>query len=414
MVRDDGRIKVLDFGLARRASERRSRTPEVDNGIPKIHHDTTFTETGQSTLTAVGTLLGTPQYMAPEQIRSEPIDERSDQFAWGVVAYELLTGELPWKGVGIHVMARILTDPAAPIRSLNPDVPEGAAAVVMRALARVPDDRFPSMDALISALEPHADPASRSDPRSIRHRSLTPRAVVAARPPVTPAPPAEHHKTQRSADYAALRRAAPAPRSTAPPRSRRRAPRVEVVDAPPDPLRARGLAVAVGVIALCLGSVVAWRATRGRAGVAPPPVAAAGERLRRACPRPRRSPTCPIRARRARRRWRPTGPASRSCASGARATPWRGRRRTTPRGRRRTARARSTPPSPPSTTRGARTCARRPSCAPSSASGTSSSSTPSSRCCSASPPTGPRPSAASTARPCAAPATPSSGTSAAS
>ncbi len=270
MVRDDGRVKVLDFGLARRATDRSAPKPEVESSIPKIQYDTTFTETGQSTLTAVGTLLGTPQYMAPEQIRSEPVDERSDQFSWGVVAYELLTGELPWKGVGIHVMARILTDHPQPIRSLNPDVPEEVAAVVMRALSRVPDERFPAMDALVAALEPYADPASRSDPRSIRHRSLTPRAVPSTRSPVVVA--AENHKTQRSADYAALKAAAG---STSPPKATP-SPRVQVVSAPPEPLRARGLAVGVGVIALGLGSLVAWRASRVReAAPSPVPTASA-------------------------------------------------------------------------------------------------------------------------------------------
>jgi eukaryotic-like serine/threonine-protein kinase len=273
MVRDDGRVKVLDFGLARRAAEPKTAPEAVDNGIPKIHHDTTFTETGQSTLTAVGTLLGTPQYMAPEQIRSDPVDGRSDQFSWGVVAYEILTGELPWKGVGIHVMARILTDDPVPIRERDPNISAEAAAVIMRALSRSRDDRFPTMDALITALEPHAETASRSDPRSIRHRSLTPRAV----PAVRSAPPATTggHITQRSADDAALRREAGLPprgasKTSAP-------PRVAVVEAGPEPLRAKGLAVAVGVIALCLGGAIAVRAARGRAAVdhPPPPPASA-------------------------------------------------------------------------------------------------------------------------------------------
>src|SRR5262249_45060914 len=155
-------------------------------------------------------------------------------------AYELLTGELPWKGVGINVMARILSEIPAPIRDLDPDVPEDAAAVVMQALSRNADERFPSMDELIAALEPFADPASRSAPPSV-HRSLTPaRLGGPLKPPANPPggvatvrPPsseprdserpaaAENNRTQRSAGLE-LPPDAPAPRLP-------RTPQVEIV-----------------------------------------------------------------------------------------------------------------------------------------------------------------------------------------
>jgi serine/threonine protein kinase/Flp pilus assembly protein TadD len=285
MIREDGRVKVLDFGLARRAAaprrERSSGASPEHEGLPQVSNDVTFTETGQTTLTAVGTLLGTPQYMAPEQIRSEPLDPRSDQFSWGVLAYELLTGELPWKGSGIHVMARILIDEPTPIRELEPRVPEEAAAVVMRALSRPAADRFASMTDVIDALDPYAVPASRSDPRSIRHRSATPRAF-----PTAPPPTAEN-KTQRSADHVPPQGPAPSPKPVA-------VPRVAIVEvghaaaasgrdgedpsrppdpggaAPEEPLRARGLLLGVAVLSLAIGGVIAWR-TVGRGGAPPPP-----------------------------------------------------------------------------------------------------------------------------------------------
>src|SRR6186713_948665 len=78
MVRDDGMVKVLDFGIARRTGG------TVD---PR-----SATEPALQTLTVEGVKLGTPVYMAPEQIRGDELDGRTDQFAWGVLAYELLAG----------------------------------------------------------------------------------------------------------------------------------------------------------------------------------------------------------------------------------------------------------------------------------------------------------------------------------
>ena len=99
MVREDGVVKVLDFGIARRQGG--SIDPHGKTETPAL-----------STLTIEGVKLGTPFYMAPEQIRGDALDGRTDQFAWGVVAYELLTGRLPWRGSGdaMAVAASVLTD----------------------------------------------------------------------------------------------------------------------------------------------------------------------------------------------------------------------------------------------------------------------------------------------------------------
>lgn len=243
MIRDDGHAKVLDFGLARRSA----KLPHESTGQTEI----TTTETGQTTLTAVGTLLGTPQYMAPEQIRNEPMDGRSDQFSWGVLAYELLTGELPWKGTGLHVMARIISDEPRPLRELNPDVPEEAAAVIMRALSKAPDDRFASMDEVIAALDEFDDPSS-SNARTVPRPSFAPRGSM--RPPAG----GDDNATQKSAMPEGV-----VPRSP-------RAPKIEIVDAPPtapsaeaEPLRPRGLLLAMLAIVaagLVFVGLRSWRA----------------------------------------------------------------------------------------------------------------------------------------------------------
>ncbi len=142
MVRDDGVIKVLDFGIARRVSG--SVDPSAPTQAPAL-----------PTLTKEGVKVGTPLYMAPEQIRGLPLDGRADQFAWGVLSYELLTGRLPWRGAGdaLAVVASILTDTPEDAALTAAGVPPEAAAVVLRALSKKPEDRFASMDEAARALD---------------------------------------------------------------------------------------------------------------------------------------------------------------------------------------------------------------------------------------------------------------------
>ena len=139
MVRDDGVVKVLDFGIARRT--------DVDPG--------SATQPALQTLTLDGIKLGTPVYMAPEQIRGDKLDGRADQFAWGVLAYELLVGKLPWRGASdaLAVMASALTDPVDHVALEQAGVSPAVARVVLRALEKRPNDRFASMDELAGALE---------------------------------------------------------------------------------------------------------------------------------------------------------------------------------------------------------------------------------------------------------------------
>ena len=141
MVRDDGMVKVLDFGIARRAHSRVD--PHASTVTPAV-----------PTLTIDGAKFGTPVYMAPEQIRGDALDGRADQFAWGVLAYEVLTGRLPWRGAddALAVTASILTDDAdrAPLERA---ASRGVADVVLRALSKRPEDRFASMDEVVQALD---------------------------------------------------------------------------------------------------------------------------------------------------------------------------------------------------------------------------------------------------------------------
>jgi len=121
---DDGGVEravVMDFGLAK---ERRA-----DPAIAK--------------LTATGIILGTPEFMSPEQIRGKPLDARSDIYALGIVAFEMFTGKLPFQGRNAQEMmiARLRSQPLA-IRTLRPDVPDAVERALTKALQTNPDDRF--------------------------------------------------------------------------------------------------------------------------------------------------------------------------------------------------------------------------------------------------------------------------------
>ena len=129
-VPDGTRAVVMDFGLAK---ERRAE-PEVVK------------------LTQTGIVLGTPEFMSPEQIRGKPLDGRSDVFALGVLAFEMFTGRLPFAGKSPQdvMLARLKGEPLR-LRSLRPELPAKLEGVIDRALAFEPANRFQSMGELGAA-----------------------------------------------------------------------------------------------------------------------------------------------------------------------------------------------------------------------------------------------------------------------
>ena len=125
-IRPDGQAKILDFGLAR-----------VD----------------ASDMTKTGTVLGTPYYMSPEQVRGQKADARSDVFSIGSIFYEALTGRRPFAAESSHrIYERILADEPTPIRDLAPNTPDLVAAVVERALSKDPAGRFADAGAMAATL----------------------------------------------------------------------------------------------------------------------------------------------------------------------------------------------------------------------------------------------------------------------
>jgi len=125
------RIKVLDFGIAKLAMEK-----------------------GGSLVTSAGAVFGTPAYMAPEQCTSTAtVDLRADLYAVGCIFYELLCGQPPFGLGGVELFAAHLRDEPAPPRSLDPSIPVELESIVLRLLAKNPEDRFQSCGQLLSALD---------------------------------------------------------------------------------------------------------------------------------------------------------------------------------------------------------------------------------------------------------------------
>jgi len=131
MVRADGYVKVLDFGLAKHT------VPEVDiESAPTLD------------ISLPGEILGTVPYMSPEQIAGGNLDRRSDLFAFGIVLYEMLTGQHPWpRTSAVDTLHAILHD-EAPLDLLRADM----AAIVERLLCKSPAERFPSAETVLQAL----------------------------------------------------------------------------------------------------------------------------------------------------------------------------------------------------------------------------------------------------------------------
>ena len=244
MFDHDGRVMLTDFGI--------SKALQAATG-----------------LTATGMIIGTPHYMAPEQAKGAPVDGRADQYSLGVVGYRMITAELPFSGDSVHtiIYKHIYEEP--PLASTKrPGIPGALTVAISRALAKQPDQRFPTMEAFATAVwpeQPVASPArSRGGarPRS-RATSDAPTEITGA--PTTPLPAAKSRKPapppvrRRSrtpalvglvvvaagvGGYLALKGSreqgagSSEPRAVSAPRSLLPAPRVDTVRVPMQPSRA--------------------------------------------------------------------------------------------------------------------------------------------------------------------------------
>ena len=176
-----GKVKILDFGLARVAA--------------------------RETITRRGVILGTPDYMAPEQATGKGVDRRSDIFSAGAVFYEFLTLEKPFKGKTLHaVLYQIIQEDPDPLLTVNPEVPVRLAALVHGMLRKDPDQRY-------------AVPRRRR-PRARGHSRRAAAVAVA----VGPAPAVRRRPARRRAPWCAITSAARGPTSR-PAGTRRRSAR---------------------------------------------------------------------------------------------------------------------------------------------------------------------------------------------
>ena len=133
----DGRVKIADFGIARIES---------------------------SQYTQAGTVLGTPAYMSPEQFMGQTVDGRSDIFSAGVVLYQFLTGERPFSGTATTIMHKVLAEDPLPPSMLNVQVPKPFDAVIRKAMAKRPEERYQSAREFADAIGAAAAVRTEAEP----------------------------------------------------------------------------------------------------------------------------------------------------------------------------------------------------------------------------------------------------------
>lgn len=128
IVEPDGKVKIVDFGIARLADQ-------------------------STRLTKTDAVIGTFHYIAPERLKGEMSDGRSDIWSVGVMLYQMLSGELPFNGEDVSTLYKVINEPHPSIKALVPDIPDVLVAIVDRALAKNPDDRYGSAEEMAFDLQ---------------------------------------------------------------------------------------------------------------------------------------------------------------------------------------------------------------------------------------------------------------------
>src|SRR5207244_6110250 len=141
MLRPDGLIKVLDFGLAKLIEQPTSNVETEATTVARVD-------------TKMGTVMGTAQYMSPEQARGLKVDARTDIFSLGVVLYEMLAGRAPFTGeTTADIISLLLHKEAQPLSTLAPDTPAELQHIVSKAMRKEREERYQTIKSLLTDLK---------------------------------------------------------------------------------------------------------------------------------------------------------------------------------------------------------------------------------------------------------------------
>ena len=177
MIEADGTLKIMDFGIAK---------------------------AGGAGMTTAGQVLGTPNYMSPEQVKGRPLDGRSDLFSFGVILYEMVTGEKPFTGESVTtIVYKIVHETPIPPRNLDATIHPGLSSVITKALAKSPDERFQNGAELVKALQDYKDygPAGEPAPEVTTHAPAPAAGAPIAAPVPAKAAAAKGAKKKASSEW---------------------------------------------------------------------------------------------------------------------------------------------------------------------------------------------------------------------
>jgi serine/threonine-protein kinase len=245
LLRPNGEPVVTDFGLARRGDDQRT-----------------------AGLTRPGDVIGTLEYMSPEQLDGDnaAVGPPADVYALGVVLYELLTGRRPFAGSTTSMLVAIMLKPPARPRELRPGLPERLEEICLTAMAKRPDDRYPTMAKFAASLTAYLRPQPGGPP--------TPRPAAPMTPPPAPAPAKEEDPGWEVVED-------PPPRPPSKPRSvvkaRPSSRRRKVKPARNWPLVLGGGGLAAACLSLIVAAVIMRSATPRTIIVAPPSAPGTGQ-----------------------------------------------------------------------------------------------------------------------------------------